>query len=124
MSKNYFEELAKVSIKDKVEKKGNFDYLSWANAWALIKLKYPNAQRNVYEDQATGLNFFTDGRTAYVKVGIVINDLEHIDYLPIMDFRNNSIRLKRLHLWMLILQSKVNCKSSCNAWAWIIFVGW
>ena len=29
---NYFEELAKVNIKDKVEKKGNFDYLSWANA--------------------------------------------------------------------------------------------
>ena len=96
MSKNYFEELAKVSIKDKVEKKGNFDYLSWANAWALIKLKYPNAQRNVYEDQATGLNFFTDGKTAYVKVGIVINDLEHIDYLPIMDFRNNSIRVEKI----------------------------
>ena len=71
---NYFEELAKVDIKDKVEKKGNFDYLSWANAWAFVKLKYPNAQRTVYEDQATGLNFFTDGRTAYVKVGITIND--------------------------------------------------
>jgi len=94
--KNYFEELAKVNIKDKVEKKGNFDYLSWANAWALVKLKYPTAQRKVYEDQATGLNFFTDGRTAYVKVGIVINDIEHIDYLPIMDFRNNSIRIEKI----------------------------
>jgi|TARA_Y100000361_G_scaffold20172_1_gene15723 hypothetical protein len=93
---NYFEELAKVNIKDKVEKKGNFDYLSWANAWAFIKLRYPNAQRNVYEDQATGLNFFTDGRTAYVKVGITINDIEHIDYLPIMDFRNNSIRIEKI----------------------------
>ena len=93
---NYFEELAKVNIKDKVEKKGNFDYLSWANAWAFIKLRYPNAQRTVYEDQATGLNFFTDGRTAYVKVGITINDIEHIDYLPIMDFRNNSIRIEKI----------------------------
>lgn len=93
---NYFEELAKVDIKDKVEKKGNFDYLSWANAWAFVKLKYPNAQRTVYEDQATGLNFFTDGRTAYVKVGITINDLEHIDYLPVMDFRNNSIRIEKI----------------------------
>jgi len=93
---NYFEELAKVNIKDKVEKKGNFDYLSWANAWAFVKLRYPNAQRNVYEDQATGLNFFTDGRTAYVKVGITINDIEHIDYLPIMDFRNNSIRIEKI----------------------------
>ena len=95
MSKNYFEELAKVSVKDKVEKKGNFDYLSWANAWSLIKLKYPKAQRNVYEDPHTGLNFFTDGKTAYVKVGIVVNDLEHIDYLPIMDYRNNSIRVEK-----------------------------
>ena len=93
---NYFEELAKVNIKDKVEKKGNFDYLSWANAWAFIKLRYPNAQRTVYEDQGTGLNFFTDGRTAYVKVGITINDIEHIDYLPIMDFRNNSIRIEKI----------------------------
>jgi len=96
MSKNYFEDLAKVPIKDKVEKKGNFDYLSWANAWALIKLRYPKAQRKVYEDQATGLNFFTDGRTAYVKVGIIIDDLEHIDYLPIMDFRNNSIKIEKI----------------------------
>jgi len=96
MSKNYFEDLAKVQIKDKVEKKGNFDYLSWANAWALVKLRHPNAQRTVYEDQATGLNFFTDGRTAYVKVGITINDLEHIDYLPIMDFRNNSIKIEKI----------------------------
>ena len=96
MSKNYFEELAKVSVKDKVEKKGNFDYLSWANAWSLIKLKYPKAQRNVYEDPHTGLNFFTDGKTAYVKVGIVVNDLEHIDYLPIMDYRNNSIRVEKI----------------------------
>ena len=95
-TENYFEALAKVNVKDKVEKKGNFNYLSWANAWALIKLKHPNAQRKVYEDQASGLNFFTDGRTAYVKVGIIVNEIEHIDYLPIMDFRNNSILIDKI----------------------------
>lgn len=93
---NYFESLAKVNVKDKVEKKGNFDYLSWANAWALVKLRHPHAQRKVYEDQSSGLNFFTDGRTAYVKVGITINEIEHIDYLPIMDFRNNSILIDKI----------------------------
>ena len=93
---NYFESLAKVNVKDKVEKKGNFDYLSWANAWALVKLRHPHAQRNVYEDQSSGLNFFTDGRTAYVKVGVTINEIEHIDYLPIMDFRNNSILIDKI----------------------------
>mgnify|MGYP003678557092 FL=1 len=87
---NYFESLAKVNVKDKVEKKGNFDYLSWANAWALVKLRHPHAQRNVYEDQSSGLNFFTDGRTAYVKVGVTINEIEHID------FRNNSILIDKI----------------------------
>ena len=74
MSKNYFEELAKVSVKDKVEKKGNFDYLSWANAWSLIKLKYPKAQRNVYEDPHTGLNFFTDGDFLPIIAPIGVGD--------------------------------------------------
>lgn len=95
-NKNVFKDLAGISIKGKVERKGKFDYLSWATAWSLIKTEFPNAQRNVYESEHTGLNFFTDGKTAYVKVGIVINDLEHIDYLPVMDYRNNSIPLEKI----------------------------
>jgi hypothetical protein len=94
--KNYFEELAKVNVKDKIEKKGNFNYLSWANAWAMIKMKYPNTQRIVYESEHTGLNFFTDGTTAYVKVGVTVNGIEHIDYLPIMDYRNKSITIDKI----------------------------
>ena len=94
--KNYFEQLATISVKDKIEKKGNFNYLSWANAWAMIKMKYPNAQRVVYESEHTGLNFFSDGTTAYVKVGVIVNDIEHIDYLPIMDYRNKSITLDKI----------------------------
>lgn len=93
---NYFEQLATISVKDKIEKKGNFNYLSWANAWAMIKMKYPNAQRVVYESEHTGLNFFSDGTTAYVKVGVIVNDIEHIDYLPIMDYRNKSITLDKI----------------------------
>tara|TARA_R100000773_G_C4220236_1_gene118887 strand:+ start:2287 stop:2895 length:609 start_codon:yes stop_codon:yes gene_type:complete len=94
--KNVFKELSTISIKDKTDKKGKFDYLSWATAWSLIKNEYPNAQRKVYESEHTGLNFFTDGKTAYVKVGITINDMEHIDYLPVMDYRNNSIPLDKV----------------------------
>ena len=50
----------------------------------------------VYEDPSTGLNFFTDGRTAYVKVGIIVDGLEHIDYLPIMDYRNAAIPVDKI----------------------------
>ena len=94
--KNVFKDLASISVKDKTEKKGKFSYLSWATAWSMVKIEHPNAQRIVYEHDHTGLNYFTDGKTAYVKVGIVINEMEHIDYLPIMDYRNSSIALDKI----------------------------
>ena len=94
--KSVFATLQEVAIKSKVEQKGNLDYISWANAWQMLKEKFPDAQRKVYEHDHTGLNYFTDGRTAYVKVGIIVEGLEHIDYLPIMDFRNNAVLVDKL----------------------------
>mgnify|MGYP001138561029 FL=1 len=89
-----FKALASINVKDKIEKKGRFDYLSWAYAWAIIKDKYPDANRKVYESDHTGLNYFTDGNTAYVKVGVTIGGVEHIDYLPIMNHQNRSIKVE------------------------------
>ena len=91
-----FKELTSINVRDKVEKKGRFDYLSWAYAWAIVKDKYPNANRKVYESDHTGLNYFTDGNTGYVKVGITINDIEHIDYLPIMGHNNQSLSVDKI----------------------------
>lgn len=96
-SKSVFQKLSEVPIKDKVERKNNMDYLSWAYAWSLLKQNYPTAQRIVYEDPQTGWNYFTDGRTAWVKVGVVVEGQEHIDYLPIMDFRNNAIPVDKVN---------------------------
>jgi hypothetical protein len=42
------------------------------------------------------VNYFHDTQTAWVKVGVTINNLEHIEYLPIMDIRNASIRLEKI----------------------------
>ena len=96
MSKNDYTTLATLPIREKVERKGNLDYLSWANAWHMLKTIHPDAQRIVYESVQTDLNYFTDGTTAYVKVGIVVGGLEHIDYLPVMEYRNNSIPLEKV----------------------------
>ena len=97
---NYFKKLSAINVKQMAEKKGKFNYLSWANAWALLKENHPDANRTVYESEHTGLNYFTDGKTASVKVGITVwqdpEDIEHIDYLPIMDYRNNSIPLEKI----------------------------
>lgn len=88
--KKVFETLNAVNLNDRKEKKNNLDYISWAWAWAEVKKRYPEATSKVYED-ARGLNYFTDGRTCYVKVGVTIAGLENIEYLPVMDNKNRSI---------------------------------
>jgi len=95
-TKSTFKTLAALNVKDRVEKKGRFDYLSWAYAWAMIKDQYPDANRKVYESEHTGLNYFTDGNTGYVKVGVTINNIEHVDYLPIMNHNNQSLSIDKI----------------------------
>ena len=95
-SSSMFKTLASINVKDRLEKKGRFDYLSWAYAWAMIKDQYPDANRKVYESESTELNYFTDGKTGYVKVGVTINDIEHIDYLPIMGHNNQSLSIDKI----------------------------
>ena len=56
-TKSNYQKLTEISIKSKVERKGNLDYLSWANAWDMLKKQYPKAQRTVYESEHTGLNY-------------------------------------------------------------------
>ena len=91
-----YNNLKAIDVRPKAEKKGRADYLSWAHAWDMLKSNYPQAQRIIYEQPETGLNYFTDGKTAYVKVGIVVNDLEHVDMLPVMDNRNKSIPIEKV----------------------------
>lgn len=91
-SKNYFQSLNEINVNDKTEKKGNLTYLSWAWAWGEVKKRYPDTQYKVYEN-ADGFCYFTDGKTAWVKVGVTVNGLEHIEYLPIMNNTNRSIPL-------------------------------
>lgn len=95
MENKIYETLNKINVNDKTEKKGNLTYLSWAWAWAEAKKAFPSLKRTVYEDP-NGHNYFTDGKTAWVKVGVEIEGLEYIDYLPLMDARNNSLQLERV----------------------------
>lgn len=90
--KNYFAELYAVNVNDHTERKNGLTYLSWAWAWAEVKKLHADATYTIYED-ANGRIYHTDGRTAWVKTGVTVNGLEHIEYLPIMDVRNRSIPL-------------------------------
>ncbi len=92
---NYFSELNKIDVNDKIEKKNGLSYLSWAYAWGELKKRYPDSTYTIYEN-AQGFNYHTDGRTAWVKTGVTVNGIEHIEYLPVMDYRNNSIPVDKL----------------------------
>ena len=89
---NYFTELYQINVNDKVEKKNGLSYVSWPFAWAEAKKRHPDATFTIYEN-ADGWCYHTDGRTAWVKTGVTINGIEHIEYLPVMDFKNRSIPL-------------------------------
>lgn len=89
---NYFVTLNNINVNEHTEKKGNLTYLSWAWAWSEVKKVFPDATYTIYENEALGgMPYFTDGKTCLVKTGVTINGIEHIEYLPIMDFKNKSI---------------------------------
>lgn len=90
-----FNTLYGVNVNDNVEKKNGLSYLSWAWAWAEIKKVCPDAQYTIYERETEygPVNYFTDGKTCWVKTGVTLNGLEHIEELPVMDFKNKSISL-------------------------------
>lgn len=105
-----FEKLSAIDVSGKTEKKSNLTYLSWAWAWGELKKSYPDASYTIYEnklDDVIGygdkmflinrtVNYFTDGRTAWVKVGVTVENQEYIEMLPVMDHRNKSIELKAI----------------------------
>ena len=92
---NYFNELYSVNVNGHTENKNNLKYLSWAWAWGEIKKRHPDATYTVYEN-ADGWNYHTDGRTCWVKTGVTVNGIEHIEYLPVMDYKNKSIPVENV----------------------------
>ena len=96
--KSVFETLNAINVNEKTETKGNLTYLSWAWAWGEVKKVYPEATYTVYEreTQYGPVNYFTDGRTCWVKTGVTINGQEHIEMLPVMDFRNQAVPLEKI----------------------------
>jgi len=96
--KSLFEQLYAIDVNEKTEKKNGLTYLSWSFAWAEIKKAVPDATYTVYERETDfgSVNYFTDGKTCWVKTGLTLNGLEHIEMLPVMDFKNQSIPLNAI----------------------------
>lgn len=94
--KSVFQVLNAINVNEHTEEKNGLTYLSWAWAWSEVKKLYPNATYTIYERETEfgPVNYFTDGKTCWVKTGVTIEGQEHIEDLPVMDYKNRSILLQ------------------------------
>ena len=87
-----FETLNAINVNGHTEQKNGLTYLSWAWAWGEVKKAFPDATYTIYQNEELGnMPYFTDGKTCFVKTGVTIEGIEHIEFLPVMDFKNKSI---------------------------------
>lgn len=104
-TKSNFEKLASKDVKKFLKKKGNFDYLSWAKAWEIMKKFDPEA-KVVYRDYPhhkviSGQNedfmvvenkpYLIDDTGAYVSVEVTIKGATEEELLPVLDYKNNPV---------------------------------
>lgn len=96
--KSTFEILSKIDVSDKIKKKKDLSYLSWASAWAELKKVFPDASFKIYPqlinvgNEVVDSRFWhDDGRSGWVEVGVTVDGVEIREVLAIMDFKNASI---------------------------------
>ena len=113
-AKDRFNTLYNVDVSAKLGKKMGLSYLSWADAWAELKKRYPEAEYKIYtrkvitkiekkyqleggdvktveETYENDIPYFSDGRTCFVKVGVIIDGDEEVESLHVRTNKNTSI---------------------------------
>lgn len=91
--KNLFEELNKIDVNSKTEKKEGLTYLSWAWAWSEFKKQCPNATYRIIRNSSTNLPYFYDEGVGYmVFTEVTVDNLTHEMWLPVMNGANKAMK--------------------------------
>tara|TARA_R100000951_G_scaffold15048_1_gene11842 strand:- start:675 stop:1289 length:615 start_codon:yes stop_codon:yes gene_type:complete len=77
--------LSQVDVSDRIEKKQNLSFLSWAWAWGTLMENYPEAEYSFQEPESA-----TDG-SLMVFCTVTIDNLSRQMWLPVMDYKNKAI---------------------------------
>ena len=85
-----FMKLYKTDVSKYVEKKGQFNYLSWANAVAELKKACPTARWGVTKAE-DGSPFFQTVCGYFVEVWVEVDGVSLSQIHPVLDNRNQSI---------------------------------
>jgi hypothetical protein len=86
MKNSVWDKLSQIDCNAHTEKKGQFTYLSWTWAVAMIKEHYPNMTHQPLEDVV-----YADG-SMEVRCEVTIEDQTHPMWLPVTDFKNKAIQ--------------------------------
>mgnify|MGYP003112837949 CR=1 FL=1 len=108
--KDVWDKLSKIDCSDKIQKKMNLSYLSWAWAWGVLQEHYPQAQYIFYQgDNDVPYVQFPDG-TAEVRCRVSIDNLSREMWLPVMDFKKNAVQNPNS---MEVNFAKMRCLTKC-----------
>ena len=110
--KDVWDNLSKIDCSDKVEKKMNLSYLSWAWAWGVLQDNYPQATYLFYQGE-NDIPYvqYPDG-TAEVRCRVSIDNLTREMTLSVMDNRNNAIQNPNSRQ---VNDTKMRCLVKCLA---------
>ncbi|MDD3443185.1 MAG: DUF1071 domain-containing protein [Sulfurimonas denitrificans] len=84
-----FKKMFEIDVNNKVEKKGQFSYLSWAWAWSEFVKNYPDATYEIIKNELN-LPYFNSDAGGMVYTKVTAGGLTHEMWLPIMDYKNQA----------------------------------
>jgi hypothetical protein len=110
--KEVWDNLSKIDCSDKIEKKMNLSYLSWAWAWGVLQEHYPQAQYLFYQgENDVPYVQYPDG-TAEVRCRVSIDNLNREMTLSVMDYKNNAVQNPNSRQ---VNDTKMRCLVKCLA---------
>lgn len=98
--------LSAIDCADKIEKKGNLSYLSWAWAWGTLMQHYPYATHEVLGEKT-----LSNG-TVETWCRITIGSVSRTMWLAVMDYKNKAIELPET---TDINYARMRCLAKCLA---------
>jgi hypothetical protein len=113
MSNSVWATLSAINCNEHVAKKGQFSYLSWTWAWAMVKEQYPLSRYQLEDDIV-----YPDG-TMEVRIEVTVQEsdgeeicLRHTMWLPVLNHQNKAIANPNA---MDINSARMRCLVKCLA---------
>lgn len=143
----FLDKMSKIDVKPYLFTKNGMSYLPWSRCEELLKLNAPDSmlteitfptekiitalvgetkdgKQYASHVTTTDMPYFTDGKTAFVKVRLEIPSVEIVceTTLPIMDFKNQSIPIEKITM-NDVNKSLKRCMVKCVAEGTLLGIG-